>query len=93
MIFLSKIISSISNAKKAKIPYIIWHIDKKERITNILSVLTILRNNGIIRAFSFMPSNKFVIYLKYDQIGNNVIRSIFNVSKPSRMLYVSNKSL
>ena len=62
----------------------------------MLTILTILRNNGVIRAFSYLPSkdkNKFVIYIKYDQIGNNVIRSIFNVSKPSRKLYVSSKAL
>ena len=96
MNLISKIITSIRNAKNAKLNYITYHINQEERILNIVTILTILRNNGVIRAFSYLPSknkNKFVIYIKYDQTGNNVIRSIFNVSKPSRKLYVSSKAL
>lgn len=96
MNLISKIITSIRNAKNAKLNYITYYINREERILNMLTILTILRNNGVIRAFSYLPSknkNKFIIYIKYDQIGNNVIRSIFNVSKPSRKLYVSSKAL
>jgi ribosomal protein S8 len=97
MTLISKLITCIRNAKNAKLSYITYSINKEERILNLIAILTILRNNGVIRAFSYLPSNnnknKFVIYIKYDQVGNNVIRSIFNVSKPSRKLYISSKSL
>ena len=97
MTLISKLITCIRNAKNAKLNYITYSINKEERILNLVTILTILRNNGIIRAFSYLPSNnnknKFIIYIKYDQVGNNVIRSIFNVSKPSRKLYISSKSL
>jgi ribosomal protein S8 len=97
MTHISQILTCIRNAKNAKLNYIVYSINQEERVINIVTILTILRNNGIIRAFSNLASNngknKFVIYIKYDQVGNSVIRSIFNVSKPSRKLYISNKSL
>ena len=96
MNFISKIITCIRNAKNAKLNYVIYKMNQKEMLSNITAILTILRNNGVIRAFSFVPSSNktnFIIYIKYDQTGNSVIRSIFSVSKPSRKLYISSKAL
>jgi ribosomal protein S8 len=36
---------------------------------------------------------EFIIYLKYDEAGSSVIRSISNISKPSRKIYVATQSL
>ena len=97
MTHIHQILTCIRNAKNSKLNYVIYTINQEERVINIITILTILRNNGIIRAFSNFASNKgknkFIIYIKYDQVGNSVIRSVFNVSKPSRKLYISNKSL
>ena len=98
MNLISKILTNIRNAKKAKLNYIQYDINQKEMLMNIVNVLTILRNNGVIRAFSILPSinmgkSKLVIYMKYDHLGGSVIRSIFSISKPSRKLYLSSKSL
>ena len=90
------LITSIRNAKNAKLGHIDYSVNQKERLINIVTVLTILRTNGVIRAFSYIPvinSTKFIIFIKYDQTGNSVIRSIFSISKPSRKLYISSKAL
>ncbi len=90
------LITSIRNAKNAKLGYIAYSINQKERQTEIIVILTILRNNGVIRAFTYAPSiksTKFIIFMKYDQAGNSVIRSIFSISKPSRSLHISSKAL
>ena len=96
MHYISKIITNIRNAKNSKLNYIIYSINEKAIANSMINILTILRNNGVIRAFSYVPTdnkNKFIIYIKYDYNGNKVIRSIFNVSKPSRILYTTTKSL
>jgi len=90
------LITSIRNAKNAKLGHIAYSVNQKERLINIVTILSILRTNGVIRAFSYVSnksSTQFVIFIKYDQTGNSVIRSIFNVSKPSRKLYISSKAL
>jgi ribosomal protein S8 len=90
------LITSIRNAKNAKLGHIAYSVNQKERLINIVTILSILRTNGVIRAFSYVSNKKstqFVIFIKYDQTGNSVIRSIFNVSKPSRKLYISSKAL
>jgi small subunit ribosomal protein S8 len=96
MNFISNLITSIRNAKNAKLNYIVWTSHEKSIQKNIIAILTLLRNNGVIRAFSFVTSkekSQFVIYIKYDQTGKSVIRSIFNVSKSSRIQYISSKAL
>ena len=52
------LITSIRNAKNAKLGYIAYSINQKERQTEIIVILTILRNNGVIRAFTYAPSIK-----------------------------------
>jgi len=103
MDFISKIINAISNGNRANLNSIIWRVSQKGQYNSIFAILTILRDNGIIRSFSYRPVlsqklnspeiNEFTIYLKYDGAGKRVIRSIFNVSKPSRRVYVSSRSL
>ena len=96
MNLIINLITSIRNAKNAKLGYIAYSVNQKERQTSIVTILTILRNNGVIRAFSYVPiinDTKFIIFMKYDQTGNSVIRSIFSISKPSRKLYISSKAL
>lgn len=96
MNLIINLITSIRNAKNAKLGYIAYSVNQKKRQTSIVTILTILRNNGVIRAFSYVPiinDTKFIIFMKYDQTGNSVIRSIFSISKPSRKLYISSKAL
>ena len=100
MYFISKRITSIRNAKNAKLKHVSWIINQKGSYTSINSILTILRNSGYIRAFTYKSINvgtktykEFIIYLKYDETGSSVIRSISNISKPSRKIYVATQSL
>ena len=103
MNFICKIINAISNGNRANLSAITWDVAQQGQYNSVFAILSILRENGIIRGFSYIntPStkkkgsdqNQFVIYLKYDGSGKPVIRSIFNVSKPSRRIYISSRSL
>ena len=96
MHFISNRITSILNGEKASLRHIVYNIPKSRHYKNTFTILTILRDAGIIRAYSFISDkadNKFIIYLKYDSVGNSVVSAMHRVSKPSRTIYVSTKAL
>ncbi len=96
MHFLSNLITIISNANAAKLNSVSCKISTRNELNYIFQILTILQKEGIIRGFSYIKkrrSNKkathiIIIYLKYNEQGNNVIKSIFIVSKSSRPVYI-----
>ena len=96
MHFLSNLITIISNANAAKLNSVSCKIATRNELNYIFQILTILQKEGIIRGFSYIKkrrSNKkathiIIIYLKYNEQGNNVIKSIFIVSKSSRPVYI-----
>jgi len=98
MDFICKIINAIANGSRAKLNNISWSVNQTGQYNSVFAILTILRDNGTIRGFSYINTsndnkNQFIVYLKYDGYGKPVIRSIFSVSKPSRRIYVSSRSL
>jgi ribosomal protein S8 len=101
MHFLSNLITSLSNANSAKLNSISFKISTKNEFNYIFQILKILQKEGRIRGFTFnhikaakfkTKSAEFIIYLKYNERGLNVIKSIFLVSKTSRPVYRKTKS-
>jgi len=96
MHFLSNLITIISNANAAKLNSVSCKISTRNELNYIFQILTILQKEGIIRGFSYIKKRRgnkkathiIIIYLKYNEQGNNVIKSIFIVSKPSRPVYI-----
>jgi len=105
MFSLSNILSIIRNGELATRPYIEIKCTKEIQYNKLFSILNQLRQEGIIRGYSFIStqptkfykSNKFaykvIIFLKYDEQGKSVRRTIKQVSTPGRRIYVSTRSL
>ena len=93
MHFLSNLITAISNANAAKLNNISCKLSTRNEFNYIRQILIILQKEGIIRLFTYTKNpTRIVIYLKYNELGNNVIKSIFIVSKPSRPVYRKSKT-
>ncbi len=74
----------------------------------LTSSLSLLQREGYIRGFNFSIVKRFekknssfvaevsslylTIYLKYDSVGNGVIRSIARASIPARRVFITSKS-
>lgn len=93
MHFLSNLITALSNANAAKLNNISCKFSTRNEFNYIRQILIILQKEGIIRLFTYTKNpTRIVIYLKYNELGNNVIKSIFIVSKPSRPVYRKSKT-
>ena len=93
MNFLSNLITSISNANSAKLNSVSCKISTRNELNSVIQILIILQKEGIIRSFTYIKNHtQIIIYLKYNELGNNVIKSIFMVSKPSRPVYIKTKT-
>ena len=93
MHFLSNLITTISNANAAKLNNISCKFSTRNEFNYIRQILIILQKEGIIRHFTYTKNpTRIIIYLKYNELGNNVIKSIFIVSKPSRPIYIKSKT-
>lgn len=93
MNFLSNLITSISNANSAKLNSVSCKISTRNELNSVIQILIILQKEGIIRSFTYIKNpTQIIIYLKYNELGNNVIKSIFRVSKPSRPVYIKTKT-
>ena len=102
---LSNILSIIRNGELASRPYIEINCTKEIQYNKLFFILNQLRQEGIIRGYSFISiqstkvhkinifSYKVIIFLKYDERGKSVIRTIKQVSTPGRRKYVSTRSL
>ena len=105
MYSLSNRLSIIRNGELASRPYIEIKCTKKIQYTKLFSILNQFRQEGIIRGYSFISlqsikvynnnffSYKVIIFLKYDENGKSIIRSLKQVSTPGRRKYVSTLSL
>ena len=59
-------------------------------------VLTILRDEGYVKGFRVSQDDKhknLVVFLKYTDSGESVIRGLKRVSKPGGRVYVNSKNL
>lgn len=105
MFSLSNRLSIIRNGELATRPYIEIKCTKDIQYNKLFFILNQFRQEGIIRGYSFISiqstkinkinifSYKVIIFLKYDEQGKSVIRTIKQVSKPGRRKYVSTRSL
>ena len=93
--FLGDMITRIKNGYRARLGAVILHPASPQLC---LRVLTILVKEGYIRGFSEGSGDSktgfsVCVFLKYNSTGVPVIQSIFRVSKPTRRVYVSLKTL
>lgn len=60
------------------------------------NILVLLKDEGYIKNFRVVEKDNkkdIVVYLKYTDLGESVIRGIKRVSKPGRRVYVNQKNL
>jgi small subunit ribosomal protein S8 len=93
--FLGDMFTRIRNGHRARLGAVILHPSTPQLCLRVLNILT---EEGYIRGFCKVLENKktqssFCVFLKYDTNGVPVIQSIFRVSKPTRRIYISLKSL
>ena len=101
MYSLSNILTIIRNGERASRPYIEINCIKDFQYNKNISILNQLRQEGVIRGYSFIPTQskknksffKIIIFLKYDETGKSVLRIVKQVSTPGRRKYVSTHSL
>jgi len=91
---LGDMITRIRNGHRARLGAILLHHSTPKLCVRLLEIL---RNEGYILGFQFIVNSKnktqIKVLLKYDATGSSVINSFFQVSKPSRRVYVSLNSL
>lgn len=89
MIITSTLSNFLSNLKNH---YISKKTILKEHKTNqIVQILNILINEGLINGYYFSEKNKIIVLLKYDNNQKGVINKITQISKPGKRVYVKNK--
>ena len=91
-------LNSIINAQANKLTSLVYPlpvISQECQYTRFSSILVILRDTGVIRGFHFntIAKNFFIIYIKYILNGKSICSSITIVSTPSRVVYLTTKSL
>ena len=104
---LSYRLTIIRNGEKASRPYIEISCTKHFQYKKNIFILNQLRQEGVIRGYSYISLQskinknindkiinfKIIIFLKYDETGKSVLRIIQQVSTPGRRKYVSTHSL
>jgi len=97
MYSLANRLTTIRNGERASRPYIEIKCITNSQCNKYINILNQLRQEGIIRGYSIIPSKSkiinIIIFLKYDATGKSVLRIIKQVSTPGRRRYVSTNSL
>lgn len=92
--FLGDMITRIRNGHRARLGAILLHPSTPKLCVRLLEIL---RNEGYILGFQYIVNSnntsQIKVLLKYDATGSSVIQSFFQISKPSRRVYVSLNSL
>ena len=93
--FVGDMIIRIQNGHRARLGAIFLHPLTPNLCVRILELL---REEGYILGFQYVRGTKSLrpqikVFLKYDATGVSVISSFFQVSKPSRRVYVNLTSL
>lgn len=92
--FLGDMITRIRNGHRARLGAILLHPSTPKLCVRLLEIL---RDEGYILGFQYIvnENNKpqIKVLLKYDATGSSVIQSFFQISKPSRRVYISLNSL
>ncbi|MCA1927519.1 MAG: 30S ribosomal protein S8 [Calditerrivibrio sp.] len=88
---IADLLARIMNAVRVKHQEVVVpHSKLKE------SILEILKDQGYIKNFRVISDNNkkdIVVYLKYTETGESVIRGTEKISKPGRRIYVKSKNL
>lgn len=93
--FLGDMITRIRNGHRARLGAVLLH----PYTPNVcVRLLEILRDEGYILGFQYIHNTKskkpqIKVLLKYDATGSSVVQAIFQVSKPSRRIYISLNAL
>lgn len=66
---------------------------KLKKTKNIIQIVNILSNEGLIIGYEEIDSNNLNIFLKYNQENKPAIKNIQMISKPGKRVYVKNKWL
>lgn len=82
------LLASIKSASSTRLFFI-----KCRRNNFSLKCLSILYNLGYIRGFSLLGKYHVIVHLRYNSKGGSVIRQLNLISKPSRQIYSSYRSL
>jgi ribosomal protein S8 len=77
---ISNLVCKINNGSKRRLRFIIINYNGK-----ILDLLKLLYNNGVIRAYHIVDSNKLRIYLKYNLRSDRIKLSM--ISTPGNKIY------
>ena len=93
--FLGDMCTRIKNGHRARLGVVVLHTATSKLCLNVLALLM---KEGYIRSFSesigkINKNSTICVHLKYDGNGIPALQSIFRVSKPSRRVYLSLKSL
>jgi len=91
--FLGDMLTRIRNGQRARLGAIYLHPYTPKFCVKIL---TLLRNEGYISGFQYISTNNQIsikVLLKYNALGEEVIKSIFQISKPGRRIYLGLNSL
>ena len=91
--FLGDMLTRIRNGQRARLGAIYLHpFTPKLGV----QVLVLLRTEGYISGFQYICLNNKIfikVLLKYNNVGEEVIKSIFQISKPGRRIYLGLNSL
>jgi small subunit ribosomal protein S8 len=93
--YLGDMITRIRNGHRARLGAVLLHHSTSKLCVRVLEIL---QKEGYILGLQYQSETKMgnpqiKVLLKYDATGTSVIRSIFQVSKPSRRVYVCLDSL
>lgn len=93
--FIGDMITRIRNGHRARLGAVLLHHSTPKLCIRILEIL---EKEGYILGFQYQYQLKtkkpqIKVLLKYDSTGVSVIKSIFQVSKPGRRVYISLDSL
>ena len=88
---LGDLIIRIQNGQQARLGAITLHSATPKSLVRLLEIL---REEGYIIGFQEHYNKKFKhiqlkVFLKYNTMGMPAIRKIFQVSKPSKRIYIS----
>ena len=91
--FLGDMLTRIRNGQRARLGAIYLHPFTPKLC---VQVLVLLRIEGYISGFQYICLNNKIfikVLLKYNNVGEEVIKSIFQISKPGRRIYLGLNSL
>jgi ribosomal protein S8 len=92
--FLGDMTTRIRNGHRARLGAVLLHPATPKLYMRLLEIL---REEGYIVGVQYVTNSydklQIKVILKYDALGTSVIKSFFQISKPSRRIHVALNSL